>query len=134
MKLKSVVGASFKPSIIQSSSWVVFTAALLLLSNLGLPTFSYAEEAAPVEAVWIDVRTLVEHKIDNIPGDLRIPHDEILQAVTQKIVDKRTPIKLYCRSGGRAGKAASVLEQAGYVAVENVGGIDDARKQRNIKP
>ncbi len=42
-------------------------------------------------------------------------------------------IHLYCRSGGRAGKAKRALEAAGYTSVENAGGIADARKQRGLE-
>ena len=87
---------------------------------------------AHAEVVWIDVRSAIEHKIDNIEGDIRIPHDEIVQQLTTRFPDKDTEIHLYCRSGGRAGKAMAALQEAGYRAVENAGGIADARKQRGL--
>ncbi|WP_445083070.1 rhodanese-like domain-containing protein [Candidatus Nitrotoga sp. BS] len=37
---------------------------------------------------------------------------------------------MYCRGGVRAGKALSALRNAGYTNVQNVGGINDARKLR----
>ena len=84
------------------------------------------------DTVWIDVRTAVEHKIDNIEGDIRIPHGEIVQEVHKIFPDKGTEISLYCRSGARAGKAMSALKEAGYTNVSNMGGIDDARKERGL--
>lgn len=84
------------------------------------------------EEVWIDVRSALEHKIDHIEGDLRVSHTDIVDEVLVRYPDKDTEIKLYCRSGGRAGKALSALNDAGYSKVENVGGIDDARKVRQI--
>jgi len=41
-------------------------------------------------------------------------------------LSKNAPIKLYCRSGVRAGIALTALEELGYTNVENVGGIGDA--------
>jgi len=85
------------------------------------------------ETVWIDVRTAVEHKLDNIDGDTRIPHGKILTEITKLYPKKDTEIHLYCRSGGRAGKAIAALQEAGYTRVFNAGGIDDAREARGLK-
>ena len=84
------------------------------------------------DAVWIDVRSPVEHAIDNIEGDMRVSHDEIVPAVTEALPDKETEIQLYCRSGGRAGKAMTALQEAGYSKVFNAGSINDARRQRGL--
>jgi phage shock protein E len=46
--------------------------------------------------------------------------------------DKTTEIHLYCRSGGRAGRAMNALEDAGYTNVSNAGGIEDAREARAL--
>ena len=103
-----------------------FNHILLLLVTMCFSSLSYAD------TVWIDVRSVAEHTIDNIDGDVRISHGEIVQKVNEMFPDKSTEIHLYCRSGGRAGKAMSALKEAGYVNVSNVGGIDDARKERGL--
>ena len=82
------------------------------------------------DTVWVDVRTPVEHAIDNIDGDIRISHTDIVPEVEKLFPDKNTQIKLYCRSGGRAGTAAQALKEAGYTDVENIGGINKAREAR----
>lgn len=99
---------------------------IVLLITMTFPAFCLAE------TVWIDVRTQVEHAIDNIEGDLRISHSDIVPEVEKLFPDKNTEIKLYCRSGGRAAQAAKALEDAGYKHVESVGGIDDARISHGI--
>jgi len=86
------------------------------------------------EAVWIDVRSAAEYMLDHIEGDTRIAHSSIVEEVADLYPDKDTEIRVYCRSGGRAEKAKSALESAGYTHVTNVGGIDDARKLRSISP
>jgi len=87
---------------------------------------------AGADPVWIDVRSSAEHYIDNIEGDVRISHDEIVQGVEKLLPDKNAEIHLYCRSGGRAAKAMSALKEAGYKNVSNAGGISDARTERRL--
>jgi len=41
-------------------------------------------------------------------------------------LDKDTEIRVYCRSGRRAGIALAALEEMGYTNATNVGGIGDA--------
>ncbi len=88
--------------------------------------------ALAADTVWVDVRSALEHKLDNIEGDTRITHSEIVPEIEKLYPDHDTPIKLYCRSGGRAGKAEEALRAAGYTDVENVGSIGDARKLRGL--
>lgn len=85
------------------------------------------------ETIWIDVRSDLEHKIESIDGDLRISHSDIVSDVQNLFPDKNAEIKLYCRGGGRAVEAAIALENAGYTHVESIGGIEDARKYREIE-
>ncbi len=87
---------------------------------------------ASAEAAWIDVRTAIEHGLDSIDGDVRIGYGDIVEGVEALFPEKDTEIRLYCRSGGRAGKAMAALHQAGYTNVSNAGGIDDARRQRGL--
>ena len=101
--------------------------SLLLLIML------FASHAVQAEEVWIDVRSVMEHKVDSIQGDVHIPHEQIVEKIKAVYPDKETEIRLYCRSGGRAGKALSALQKAGYKDVKNMGGIEDARIKRNLK-
>lgn len=100
---------------------------IILLLTTGLSALAYAD------TVWIDVRSVLENKMDSIEGDINIPHENILQEVTKLYPDKETDIHVYCRSGGRAGKALTALEAAGYTHVKNAGSIEDARKERHLE-
>lgn len=82
------------------------------------------------DTIWIDVRTQAEWNVDHIEGIPLLPHSTIATDIAKLNLDKDTPIKLYCRSGNRAGIAKSTLEELGYTNVENVGSIDDARELR----
>ena len=97
---------------------------LTLLLVLSGPAF------ADQQAVFIDVRTWAEHKIDRIDGDPRIHVSEILEGVSAAYPDKSTPIRLYCARGVRAETAMNKLRAAGYSDVENAGGIEDVRNLR----
>ncbi|MBL4580337.1 MAG: rhodanese-like domain-containing protein [Gammaproteobacteria bacterium] len=79
------------------------------------------------KTVWIDVRSLDEYAEDHISNTENIPHTEIAAQISDLNLDKDTPIKLFCRSGVRAGLAQTALQDLGYTNVENVGGIADAR-------
>ncbi len=94
--------------------------------------FSLVSGVAAAEPVWIDVRSLPEHLVDHIDGDLRVAHSDIVEEVSRLYPNKDTEIRLYCRSGGRAEKAMSALQAAGYTKVSNEGGISDARKMREL--
>ena len=84
------------------------------------------------DVAWIDVRSLPEHVVDHIEGDLRISHTDIVEQVSKLYPNKDTEIRLYCRSGGRAGKGMSALQAVGYKNISNAGGISDVRKARNL--
>ncbi len=109
--------------------WILTGRSIFLVMAI---CFSVLIQADQAEVVWIDVRSVVEHKIDHIEGDIRIAHDDIVQGVSELFPDKETGIRLYCRSGGRAGKALTALQEAGYKNVKNAGGINDAREERGI--
>jgi phage shock protein E len=106
------------------------------LSILTLITFLlfFGSFNASAEAVWIDVRSKLEHMLDNIEGDLQISHSNIVEEVSQIFPDKSQEIILYCAAGVRAEKARKLLVKAGYLSVTNAGSIDDARIKRDLLP
>ena len=52
----------------------------------------------------------------------------IEQERLDEVGDKDQPVAVYCRSGNRSGKAARMLEAAGYKAVYDLGGLRSARR------
>lgn len=75
--------------------------------------------------VWIDVRTSSEYSKGHVEGAYHIPYDEIEDGIAALGLDKDANIHLYCRSGGRAGKALKVLKGMGYSQVHNDGGLSN---------
>ncbi|WP_243834686.1 rhodanese-like domain-containing protein [Psychromonas algarum] len=85
------------------------------------------------DPVWIDVRTLSENQRDNIAGDVRISHSNIVKEVTVLFPDKNTELYLYDNTGGRSDIALSALKAIGYKNLHNAGSIEEARKARGIE-
>jgi len=73
--------------------------------------------------VLLDVRTQAEYDEARIPGATLIPVDELGNRAAGELLDKRIPILVYCRSGGRAGRAVQLLTEMGYAKARNIGGI-----------
>lgn len=85
------------------------------------------------DAYWIDVRTGVEHSMGYLEGSVNIPHGDIAERIAEVTQDKNAEIHVYCRSGGRAGKALKALENLGYTNVTNEGGYSALKMEREAK-
>jgi phage shock protein E len=73
----------------------------------------------------IDVRSDAEWEEGHHPDALHLPHTLILDGKGFADLDKTKPVVLYCRSGGRAQRAADFLVAQGFQDVKNLGGISD---------
>ena len=70
----------------------------------------------------VDVREPQEHAEFNIGGKL-IPLGDIRAMQVDEIEDlKEEEVIVYCRSGGRSGQAAMILETMGFQNVKNLAG------------
>lgn len=104
----------------------------MLFKNLFIAVSLLFSSVVIAETVWIDVRSAAEYQVNHIAGDLRVSYNEILPKVVALYPNKDTDIRLYCRSGRRAGVAQSILEDAGYKNVSNFGSIENAKAKRNL--
>jgi phage shock protein E len=73
-------------------------------------------------ATLLDVRSATEFASGHLTGAKNIPVGELSEHLSQ-LPDKRAPIVVYCRSGGRSSRAKQILEGAGYAAVYDLGGM-----------
>ncbi len=87
----------------------------------------------PNNEVFIDVRTVEQFESGHIQNALHIPYNEISQKIAQQVPDKNTKIILYCKSGGRAGKALTSLNLLGYKNVVNAGGYQNLMEQKKVE-
>ena len=75
----------------------------------------------------IDVRTPAEWDIGHLDEAKHIEWQEISARISDLTADKDETIYVYCRSGGRSGKAKTILDDLGYSNVINAGGVADAQ-------
>ena len=80
------------------------------------------EECRACGAILLDVRTKEEFSDGHIEGAVNLPLDRITQA-EELFPDFSSSIFVYCRSGARSAQATAMLQQMGYEAARNIGGI-----------
>jgi phage shock protein E len=84
-----------------------------------------------IAEVIIDVRTLEEFQSAHLNKAINIEWQNILSI--QNNINKTEKIYLYCRSGNRSQKATEILVEAGYLDVENLGGLQQASETLKLK-
>lgn len=89
----------------------------------------------PDNAVLLDVRQADEFNTGHIDGAVLVPHDTIVEKIDAIVLDKSTPVFVYCRSGRRSAIAVKAMEKLGYTNITDLGGMDEAKKslQNNIE-
>lgn len=75
-------------------------------------------------ALLIDVRSQEEYDQGHIEGSTLIPHSELDAIVAAIGPDHDRQVVLYCRSGGRAGRVQTALQEKGYTGIFNATGWD----------
>jgi molybdopterin/thiamine biosynthesis adenylyltransferase/rhodanese-related sulfurtransferase len=73
-------------------------------------------------ATFLDVREQDEFEQGMIPGSIFIPRGHLESKIENHIVDRSTPIVIYCAAGNRSAFAARTLEQLGYTDVVSMAG------------
>ena len=95
--------------------------------------FLFSSLVSSNEIIVIDVRSDEEVKTGIIQDAIHIEWTQIDKEINNIDITKDQPIYLYCRSGNRSGKAASILEKIGYTNAINAGGITEAAKKLDRK-
>lgn len=77
----------------------------------------------------VDVRSPAEFRVENVPGSINLPLNELEESISQAVPDRHERIHLICASGARSGKACDLLDSLGYTDVVSIkGGITDWKK------
>ena len=86
----------------------------------------FAEAIALPDVQRLDVRTLAEYTEGHIPGslNLNVLDEKQFAALADSVLDIEKPVALYCRSGKRSQKAATILSRKGYKVVELSSGFN----------
>jgi len=110
------------------STWIVVGAfaavvsAFQIFRRMGQISGEKARELVKSGAKLVDVRTPGEFSAGHIDGAVNVPLQE-LGARLRHLGPKDKPVVLYCASGTRSAMAKSVLTQAGYQQVFNLGSM-----------
>lgn len=75
------------------------------------------------QAVVLDVRSQMEYKEGHIKNAHHVPLEKLAYEIEEIVEEKQLPIILYCRSGHRTKTARLILDDLGYQAVYDLGGI-----------
>jgi len=89
-------------------------------STLLSPSEFMAKYNATEAAILLDVRTEGEVSAEAIPGEMNIVYDDAFATKLGNLEQK--PIFVYCGSGIRSAKAATILREKGYGPVYEMDG------------
>jgi molybdopterin/thiamine biosynthesis adenylyltransferase/rhodanese-related sulfurtransferase len=77
--------------------------------------------ATPPPAL-LDVRERDEYEQGFIPGAIHIPRGNLETRIERNVVDRSTPVIVYCATGTRSAYAAKTLAELGYTDVVSMSG------------
>ncbi len=79
----------------------------------------------------VDVRTFDEYNEEHLPGAVNFSlRDEEAFSLLITVLNKEEPVFVYCGSGKRSAKAASILEKNGFTTIYNLDGGITAWKEK----
>ncbi|MFQ3251016.1 rhodanese-like domain-containing protein [Glaciecola sp.] len=108
---------------------------LVLISSLSFASEDITQDALlkmeESSRLLLDVRTVEEYASGHIPTSINVPLDEVDTSLKSLMEFKDAPIVVYCRSGRRAGKAISILEENGFTNVMHLEGDMSAWEAAN---
>ena len=85
-------------------------------------TQTAAEKIAAKQVVVLDVREPDEFEQGALKNVVHIPRGHLEAQVESKIVDKNSPVIVYCAGGVRSAFAAETLQELGYTSVLSMAG------------
>jgi adenylyltransferase/sulfurtransferase len=74
------------------------------------------------QPLLIDVRERDEWEEGHIPGAVHVPRGNLESRIENVVLDRSTPIVLYCAGGSRSAFAAKTLGELGYESVRSLSG------------
>jgi phage shock protein E len=90
-----------------------------------VPPAAFAQKMAAVEGQVIDVRTPKEYQAGHIENAINMHvYDKDFEQRVDKL-DKKKPVYVYCKAGGRSAEAVDLIKTKGFTSViELDGGMD----------
>lgn len=111
----------------------IFLAAPLVFFTLsGCADASSNEVEVTEDVILLDVRTPSEFADGHLEGAqlLDFNSGELAAAIPQ--LDADAQYLVYCRSGNRSGQAKSLMEDAGFTDVTNLGSLQEAAEATSL--
>ena len=114
-----------KPDLVDSISSVptfrdLLTAAKSQITEID--TVNAAEKIATGKVLILDVREPDEYEQGALADAIHIPRGHLEAQVETRIVDKSSPVVVYCAGGVRSAFAAKTMQELGYTSVESMAG------------
>lgn len=108
---------------------VLFSGGIYLANSNGSDSTDQASTNSSTQqlaegTVIYDVRTAEEFAAGHAEGAINLPVEAIADG-TYPDVEKDTPIAVYCRSGNRSGQATTILTQAGFTNITDIGAYEN---------
>lgn len=93
----------------------------------------FSSKVKNAEVQLIDVRTPEEYNEGYLKNAKNINFYDANFMEKMESLDKSKPVYVYCKSGGRSGKAATKLKKAGFSKVYDLKGGFKAWSQQNLE-
>lgn len=84
------------------------------------------------ETILIDVRTAEEYATGHLEGSRLLDFTGGDLAAAIPSLDPDAEYLVYCRSGNRAGQAITLMEQAGFTNLTNLGSLEQAAQATGL--
>ncbi|MBS1972610.1 MAG: rhodanese-like domain-containing protein [Bdellovibrionales bacterium] len=98
--------------------------AILLLLFL----FSSLSSVVFAKVVILDVRTPEEYSKDHVAAAMNIDVKNPNFKTEVSKLSREDEYKVYCASGRRSTQAVSIMQELGFKHLENLGGLENAKK------
>lgn len=82
--------------------------------------------------IILDVRTAEEYASGHLEGSQQLDFNSGAVAVAIPTLDPDAEYLVYCRSGNRSGQAITLMEQAGFTNLTNLGSLEQAAQATDI--
>ncbi|MGE5086410.1 MAG: rhodanese-like domain-containing protein [Bacillota bacterium] len=99
----------------------------ILLVVFGISSWAFAKD------VLLDVRTPEEYSQEHVPQALNVDvkNSNFKQEIGK--LSREDHYRIYCRTGKRSAQAISIMKEMGFKQMENLGGLEDAKKVLKVE-
>lgn len=93
-----------------------------------LLTVVFFQSMALAKVIVLDVRTPEEYSQGHLPQAINIDVKNTSFKEEVSKLNRDDDYKVYCAHGRRAAQAVTIMQELGFKHLQNLGGLEDARK------